>query len=405
MTVVSTVEVRSALIWTWAGIVSVATVVLVTLGAGLAPGPGPTSALDAAMRVGFPMAFTALGALVAARAPGNRIAWILLLVGLSGLIDAWTALQVSERPDVVSVADVIALIWSNTGFFVGLLIPLFLLPFLFPDGRFLTARWRWAGWVAAAGSIEILVVQGLSPTLGPDTGVWAVPNPIGVLPASAMNDGRPAAAVFGFVLFALMIGGVVSTVARYRRSSETIRTQIKWIVSSLVVLVVATAAHLLLDRYRGAWWNSLMFNGALLLVPLAIAVAVTRYRLFDIDRIVSRTVGYAVVVMTLGLVYVVGAVWLPTRVVGTRPRVFVAGSTLVVVALFNTVRQHVMSWVDRRFYRSRYDAQRVAAGFVDRLQDELDVDDLTDDWVSVVIETMHPVTIGVWVPLRDDADG
>lgn len=392
------------LIWTWAGFAVLASVVLPLIRPILNPSAGALP-VDVVSDIVLPSLFTALGALIATRVPGNRIAWILMVVGFSGVAAAWGTVQITitEKPTVVTAADIVALIWLNTGFFVALLIPLLMLPFLFPDGRFLTPRWRWAGWLAGVASVELLAMQGLTRTLGPENRPWTVPNPIGVLPEDSFARDGPAFLFFGLALFALMIGGVVSAVLRYRRSSETVRTQIKWIAFSLVVFVVTMAVRLLLDQYRAAWWNELMFDIALLIVPVSIAVAVTRYRLFDIDRIISRTLGYGLVVVSLGLVYVVGAVWLPALLVEQRPPVFVAGTTLLMVALFNRVRGRIMRWVDRRFYRSRYDVERVAEAFVGRLQDRFDVEELTDDWVGVVVDTMQPRSVAVWMSGRPES--
>ncbi len=132
------------------------------------------------------------------------------------------------------------------------------------------------------------------------------------------------------------------------------------------------------------------------MVPLAIAVAVFRYRLFEIDRIISRTVGYVLVIGLLVVVYAAGAAWLPTRLGGESP-LFVAGSTLAVAALFNPVRRRLLHWVDRKFYRTRYDAERVVDGFVASLKDRTDLNGLADEWVTAVTETMRPASIGIWV--------
>ena len=122
-----------------------------------------------------------------------------------------------------------------------------------------------------------------------------------------------------------------------------------------------------------------------------------RYRLYDFDRVVSRTVSYALLVLILGAVYVAGAVWLPTRIVGEQSPLFVAGSTLAVAALFTPVRRRVMIWVDRRFYRSRYQLEQVMDDFSSHLQDQVDPDRMASDWVNLVSDTLRPTTAGVWV--------
>jgi len=143
---------------------------------------------------------------------------------------------------------------------------------------------------------------------------------------------------------------------------------------------------------------SLAFVISLYLIPISITVAIVRYRLFDIDRIISRTVGYALVVVTLAAVYALGAVWLPAQLLGEQPPLFVAASTLAVAALFNPVRRRVLATVDRRFYRSGYEARRVVGEFGGRLQDEVEVEHVAMNLEAIVRETMRPSAVNVWVP-------
>ncbi len=142
--------------------------------------------------------------------------------------------------------------------------------------------------------------------------------------------------------------------------------------------------------------------GALTLTA-GLGISLFSYRLYDIDRWSSRTVGYALVVGVLGLVYTVGAVWLPSEFAGSSP-LFVAGSTLAVAALFNPLRRRIL-WVDRRFYRSRYDAQQVVEDFTDRMKDEIDGDILKADLVAVITETMQPAAIGMWTREDEELSG
>jgi hypothetical protein len=132
-------------------------------------------------------------------------------------------------------------------------------------------------------------------------------------------------------------------------------------------------------------------------LPLSIAAAIMRYRLFDLDRLISRTIGYAIVIATLALVYVAGAVWLPAQIIGEQSSAFVAGSTLVVASLLNPVRRRVISRVDQRFNRFRYDAQKVIAEFSERLKDEIDIDQITADSTAVITRTVQPESVRVWI--------
>ena len=138
------------------------------------------------------------------------------------------------------------------------------------------------------------------------------------------------------------------------------------------------------------------------MIPVSVVVAITRFRLYDIDRIISRTIGYTVVVVLLGAVYTLGAVWLPTRLLGRQPPVFVAASTLMVAALFNRVRRPILAWIDRRFYRSHYNAEQVIDSFARQLRNETDTARLREQLLIAVSETLQPATIGVWVNTERD---
>ncbi|MET0697783.1 MAG: hypothetical protein ABWZ58_10185, partial [Acidimicrobiia bacterium] len=141
---------------------------------------------------------------------------------------------------------------------------------------------------------------------------------------------------------------------------------------------------------------------ALAMIPVAVVVAIARYRLYDIDRIISRTIGYTVVLVFLSAVYAFGAVWIPSRYLGRQPPVFVAASTLIVVALFNRVRRPILAWIDRRFYRSHYNAEQVIDSFARQVGNETDTARITQEWQTVVSETLQPATIGVWVHAEHD---
>ena len=340
-----------------------------------------------------------LGVIIATRNPGNPISWLFLLVGPAFLLEAIGLNLVANHPEPPSLWDVAILAGVNSGFFIGSALVLLLL-YVFPTGHFLTRRWAWAGWVAAVLSVELLLVylflmRSDYPIFQTRTGLRTTRSSSSPQSGGLTEDGSSG---FSAWLFSLsIVGAIPAVVVRYRRSSQTIRAQIRWVTFSFVVFVVMYALNLFDNRRHrteGGIFGFLM-SVSLAFIPIAITVAITRYRLFEIDRIISRTVGYALVVAGLGLVYVVGAVWLPTKIMGKQPQLFVAGSTLVVAALFNPVRRRVLSWVDRRFNRSQYDAQRVVDDFADRLQDGLDVGQLTAESVAVVTEVMQPAVVGV----------
>lgn len=378
---------RSIVAWIWTGLVVTATVALVRAT------PKPNVNLGDALTVSAPTLMTALGASITIRQPGNRIGWLMLAIGAALFIEP-TALVILSGgpPEPVMMLDVLAVVAENTSFFVGFIIPLALLLHLFPNGRYMSRRWSWAGWLAVVVSLSFLVDSLFSIELRIEDANWTVTNPIGLL-----SPGVETALlnVAGVGMLTLMVGGIVAIVVRYRRSDSVVRSQIRLVALSLV-LFIATALYRLLTDDRGNV-SDFAFGIVTILVPISITVAILRHRLFDIDRLISRTVGYAIVIGTLALVYIAGAVWLPTRITGEESPLFVAGSTLAVAALFNPVRRRVIGWVDRRFDRGRYDAEQVLARFSERLNDEIALDQIAADSIAVISQTMQPSSVGVWI--------
>jgi hypothetical protein len=199
-----------------------------------------------------------------------------------------------------------------------------------------------------------------------------------------------------FLIPLLLLISLVSLIVRWRRAVGLERLQYRWFVAALVVVAGSLLVTQLLpqDDFLAA---QLLFALFMNLIPVAIGVAVLRYRLYEIDRIVSRTVGYGLVIGILGLIYAAGAVWLPSRLAGEQPDFFVAGATLLAAASFSPLRKRILDWVDRRFYRSRYNAEKLMAGFSREVRNQVDVDRLANEWISVVSRALQPATAGIWV--------
>jgi hypothetical protein len=196
-----------------------------------------------------------------------------------------------------------------------------------------------------------------------------------------------------FFIVGLGAAAVLSLFLRRRRSTGTERQQYRWLLLGASLFVGISASGQILPE--GSAFELLWLLGGSA-IPICIGVAVVRYRLFEIGRVISRTVGYVMVVGVLGLVFL-GVVTLLTWVSPAESQLAVAGSTLVVAALFNPLRKRLQGWVDRRFNRSKYDAEQVMEQFAGSLQDRVDEDDLVHGWVGVVSETMQPAAAAVWV--------
>lgn len=333
-----------------------------------------------------------LGMSVVSKRPENVIGWLMLwqalFEGLSVFGLQYGIHGMVVDPGSIPYADLIgtAPYGAAVGFVFGTTITFFLL--LFPDGRLPSPRWRPVAWMAGAGVLLMAVALTWHAV---SVGVVALLDQLNT--DGLVMEGLPeilnaAGHVLVFAVFPL---AVISLFIRRRRADAIVRQQLKWFAYGSVVFL--SSVFIPLPEPYWLWYE----GTATVFMYVAIAIAILRYGLFEIDRIVSRTVGYAVVLVLAGLVYVLGAVWLPSRLIGEQPPVFVAGATLLVAGLFNPVRKRVLEWVDRRFYRSRYDTDTVVDEFSNRLRDQVDVDRLTEDWVSVVATTLAPSSSTVWV--------
>lgn len=388
-------------LWVWSLIVLVLTIWVVV--AADSSHPRGESAWAIPIYVMLPVLFTVLGTAIVSRQPGNRIAGLFLAMGAFLLISVWADFQVGlSAPGNPTMVDALAVVWFDAGFMVGLFIPLGLLLHIFPSGHVLGRRWTWAWWAAGAAALVSLFaelsVSELSPNFAPGLPQWSILNPIGFTDVGTAAN-PVYATIIGLTFLPLLVGGVISLVLRYRRSDATVTAQIRWVVLALILAVVVGIGPTFVGYY-----GLNIFIG-LALIPISVTIAITRYRLFDIDRLLSRTVGYAIVIGLLGLVFalitvvpglILGGVD-DQRAVAEAPPILVAASTLAVAALFNPVRRRVLRWVDRKFNRSRYDAEIVVEGMANQLQEGADVEEILDETLSVVAETMQPSAIGVWI--------
>ncbi|MGQ0848899.1 MAG: hypothetical protein ACT4OP_07240 [Actinomycetota bacterium] len=343
-----------------------------------------------------------VGALIVAKRPSNRVGWLFAAIGVVAMATGWAEAAV---PGVV--ADVTAgrqpsplamamLIYDN-GFWYPFFGMFFVVvPLIYPTGHALSKRWAWVGWVGMAALLAVGGLGVLQPTLEGQFSSFS--NPIGV-----RGMPHPENSELGNGLLTLgVIAGVfamVSVVWRYRRAHRVERLQLKWLMFSVILLILWTILGEVV-------WVDLLghsdplggvgFSLILMAVPLSAGVAILRYRLYEIDRIVSRTVTYAVVAGLLAVVYA-GGVFALTRVVPATGDLAVAGSTLAVAALFNPVRRRVHIAVDRRFNRTRVDADQLVEVFAGRLRAESDLGGITAGLEDVVARSFQPSLATVWV--------
>jgi hypothetical protein len=344
--------------------------------------------------------FVTVGLLIAWHRPGNAIGWIILAgVDYQGLAIAGSLyVEVARRPGYH--LPVGPLPWLNSAWFVGIgAVPLIIL--LFPDGMLPTPRWRRVMWayIAVVGSYLACTYAAV---------IRAVAEHRTQLDANGAPDfinhpaGWYAAATHVFVglLPAFWVSFVVAQVLSWRRSSGERRQQLKWLLAGAAVMAVPQAVLqpvLSLPSLSDAAQGILNTVATLFLaaLPVGLGVAILRYRLYEIDRIISRTLAYAIVTGLLVGVYA-GLVLLATQVLSIRSPVAVAGATLATAALFNPVRRSVQRSVDRRFNRARYDADQMVTAFAARLKDAVDRDAVQADLASVVHRALEPAHVSLW---------
>jgi hypothetical protein len=359
--------------------------------------------------------YAASGRLIASRRPDNAIGWLLGSIGLSVAIsmfaEQYALYGVATAPGAVPAAKAVGCLASVGAF--ATVLQMFLIVLLFPDGHLPSPRWRpvlwatavvFAGWGTQQFQAGTTVTGGLTNAL--QAGHATYPNPVGFLPRHGWYSHLLTAIVVLAVL--TVIGVVASVFARRRGASPERRQQLAWLgyVGALTVawiLLMGLSTWLVPAAFDNGWLGGLLW-GLLVLtpvvgIPLACVVAVLKYRLYDLGRIVSRTVTYAIVTGLLVGVYA-GLVLLATEVIGLTSPVAVAGATLTAAALFGPLRSRVQQKVDRRFNRARYSAERLLAAFAARLTEELGAGAVHDDLASTVHAALEPAHLSIWLADR-----
>ena len=346
-----------------------------------------------------------IGWLVATRRPENRIGWMLLAVGfflaLGGFSVTYAEHGLINDPGSLPLADLMS--WLKLMTWQPGFVLLILLLLVFPDGRLPSRRWVPIVWIAGIAFVLMVVPQAIA--------FWRYQGPLLVPFNVATPASDPAPAIAGLLqgvglilCLVVAVASAAAVIVRFRRSAGAEHLQIKWFASAAAV---EFAAIFIMSAPPPAVvpppFDALLAIVVAPLIPIAIGIAILRYRLYDIDRIISRTVSYGAVTGILALVFV-GTILVSQTILASFFRgssVAVAASTLVVAALFQPLRRRVQAVVDRRFNRSRYDAERTAAAFGARLRDEVDLANLKAEMRQVVAATVAPVTVGLWIRQAD----
>ena len=349
----------------------------------------------------FAVGYSTVGAVIASRSsPENSIGWLFCAIGLFfGVIHfsaEYAIYALLTQPETLIGGEAAAWILSWAWILaVGLIVFLVL---LFPDGRLPSRRWRWFAWLSLLLTFTGAVWGAFTP--GAILSLGQINNPLGV-------EGLPNVwKLTQTLMLTLIFVSAASLFMRLRGASGVERQQIKWFTYTGVVASSAALLTYTISEPLGALWlkwvGYVAMQLALIGMPISMGIAILRYRLYEIDTLINRTLVYGSLTVTLIALYFGGIVVLQrvfVALIGQQSTLAVVASTLVIAALFNPLRHRIQSFIDRSFYRRKYDAAKTLEGFSMKLRDETDLEALSDDLVGVVRDTMQPAHVSLWLRL------
>jgi hypothetical protein len=352
------------------------------------------------------LAFATVGSLIASRRPQNPIGWLFcistLLWALGSLMQEYTTYALITVPGSLPAGALMGVIghWITS---IGFFLMLTFLLLLFPDGHLPSLRWRFLAWLIAVllAIYSITFLFSPYPYANSDPGLAAVRNPLGILVA---NDLFGHLANFSpLLLFPTVIACIVAVFLRFQGARGIERQQLKWFTygMTLSMLMLIVIIILVFTTVNGG--SGTLFYLAVVCIPISAGIAMLRYRLYDIDVLINRTLVYGLLTATLLVVYlalVFGGQYLLASFFGRNNAVVLVVSTLIVAALFQPLRQRAQQLVDRRFYRSKYDAAQVVARFSETLRQEVNLDQLCEQLLTVVQQTVQPTYLSLWLRPR-----
>jgi hypothetical protein len=351
------------------------------------------------------VAFSTVGSLIASRRPEHPVGWLFctigFLVGVDHFCGEYAIYALLAAPGSLPAGEAAAWIrswiWIVSGG-IGVFLVL-----LFPGGRLASGRWKYLAWlnvfVIVMGSVAVM----FSP--GPIDGIAPIRNPLGI-GLFGLALGERAVDLVEVLQVIVALTAVVSPFVRLRRAEFGERQQIKWFSYAATILVIGALLSTPVTDVWNAWFwwvGFTLYVVGLVSLPVAVGIAILRYHLYDIDLIINRTLVYGLLTGTLALFYfgsVTALQYLFSLLTGQGNTLAIVASTLAIAALFNPLRRRIQSFIDRRFYRRRYDAAMTLEVFGNRLRDETDLERISEELVEVVDETMRPSHISLWLRAR-----
>jgi hypothetical protein len=351
----------------------------------------------------FPVGFGFIAAIILTYQPRNIIGWLLMIPAvaftLQNPLDSYLA-GFSAAPLHPSIL-LLLIIWYGSWSWMLIVFPLVLIILLFPTGRLPSPRWRWVLTALIGIFLITLGLLSFSPNMETTDGKVSFSNPVGFIPAQVVD---PLTSIFVIIFILLIIICVASVFVRYWHAAAVEREQIKWLMYAGGLFAVLYIPDLGMNLTSEVWnitdIGNLLFPVMILAIPTGIGIAILRYRLWDIDVIIRRTLVYGALTGTLALVYF-GLITVLQGILSTissqQSTISIVLSTLTIAALFNPLRTRLQNFIDRRFYRSKYNAEQALATFSRTARDEVEMERLTSELLGVIQETMQPATTGLWI--------
>ena len=365
------------------------------------------------------VAFSTVGVFIASRRPEHRIGWLFCVIGLLVTVDhfcgEYATYALLANPNALPAGEAAAWIRSWIWIVSGGLGVFLLL--LFPDGRLASSRWRYLAWLNVFVTVLGSIVVAFS--AGPIDAISAIRNPLGVHALGVALDHR-AADLVNTLQIAVALSAAVSPLVRLRRAEPRESQQIKWFAYAALVLTFGALLSASAPKVWNVWWvpwaSLVLYIAGIVGLPVAVGIAILRHHLYNIDLIINRTLVYGALSALLALVYFGGVALLQSigsvvlhlhfrAFAGQDKQLATVVVTLAMAALFTPLRRKIQGFIDRRFYREKYDARKTVEAFSTRLGKETDLDALSDDLVRVVGDTMHPSNVSLWLRPDDSPGG
>lgn len=359
--------------------------------------------------VGFALGFGTMALLILTRQPNNRIGWLFgwggLLSGVQLFIENYAVAALLVGNNLLPLGEFDA--WISSWIWIPGAIPLILfLPLLFPDGRLLSIRWRPLAWMG----ILYMLILGLAIALksGPLENFTSLDNPYGLLNFSFTSrtgqqfNNNTIINITQILILPLLLVSVASVFIRFNRSTGIERQQLKWFAYAGVGIFLGTVGGFIGPVFGGIYYNigPLLLIVSLLMIPVLTGMAILRFRLWDIDLLIRKTLQYTLLTGLLIIIYLVNIILLQSLVVwifGENSELVIVLSTLIIAALFTPIRQQVQHFIDRRFYRNKYNAETILAEFATATRDEMDINRLAETILRITDTTIKPAGQSLWL--------